>query len=323
LGRDQPLSQVNTVNNTSSAAKKSRLLLNQHPLLVFPDLAVVIGLNESLILQQIHYWHQMESVGVRHGEHKWVYNTYTQWQKQFPFWSIDTIKRTIRSLEKLNLLISISNPRVKIDRTKWYRIDYEVLHDLEESTSNPCNETIVQSPLMDSAIAPDVNASCPNIHTENTFRDYSSETTQAKGTEPLSSKEGFQEKDTEPHLSDSGHGSKMLRFRTRKIESLYQRRLAVFRRKVADAQREGAIPQPIFLEGLWQPISIEQLCDEEFCDVWGNYLIYLAAINPATMHQSVRTLATLQECGNSRAIELMEMAESYGNVPAAICRENM
>ena len=34
----------------------SKLLLNEQPLLIMPTLASKIGLNESIVLQQIHYW---------------------------------------------------------------------------------------------------------------------------------------------------------------------------------------------------------------------------------------------------------------------------
>ena len=34
----------------------SRLLINENPLQVLPTLAVKIGLNEAMILQQMHYW---------------------------------------------------------------------------------------------------------------------------------------------------------------------------------------------------------------------------------------------------------------------------
>ena len=34
----------------------SKLLINEHPLQVLPSLATKIGLNEAIVLQQIHYW---------------------------------------------------------------------------------------------------------------------------------------------------------------------------------------------------------------------------------------------------------------------------
>ncbi|WP_423800422.1 conserved phage C-terminal domain-containing protein [Neobacillus sp. SAB-20_R2A] len=109
----------------------SRLLINESPVMIIPSLAAEIGLNETVVLQQIHYW-----LGV--SKHKiegrtWVYNTYEEWQKQLPFWSVSTIKRTIRSLEMLGLLISENWNQMKMDKTKWYTIDYEKLQELEGS----------------------------------------------------------------------------------------------------------------------------------------------------------------------------------------------
>lgn len=109
----------------------SKLLINENPLMIVPSLAVKIGVNEAVVLQQIHYWlgvskHKIEG-------RKWVYNTYEDWQKQFPFWSISTIKRTIHSLENLGILVSDNWNSSKLDKTKWYTIDYEALQKIEQS----------------------------------------------------------------------------------------------------------------------------------------------------------------------------------------------
>jgi hypothetical protein len=63
------------------------LLLDEHPLVIMPSLATKIGLNESIVLQQVHYWLQNKEKGNQnfHDGHYWVYNTYEQWQAQFPF----------------------------------------------------------------------------------------------------------------------------------------------------------------------------------------------------------------------------------------------
>jgi len=110
----------------------SRLLIKESPVMIIPSLAVKIGLNEAVVLQQIHYWlgiskHQIEG-------RTWVYNTYEEWQKQLPFWSVSTIKRTILSLEMKGLLLSANFNAMKMDKTKWYSIDYEKLQELEDST---------------------------------------------------------------------------------------------------------------------------------------------------------------------------------------------
>ena len=110
----------------------SRLLIKENPVMIIPSLAVKIGLNEAVVLQQIHYWlgiskHRIEG-------RIWVYNTYEEWQKQLPFWSVSTIKRTILSLEMKGLLLSANFNAMKMDKTKWYSIDYEKLQEHEDST---------------------------------------------------------------------------------------------------------------------------------------------------------------------------------------------
>lgn len=110
----------------------NNLLLDSQPLVIIPELAEIIGLNEAIILQQIHYWlniNKKTNKNFRDGFY-WTYNSYEEWQKQFPFWSIRTITRIFSSLEKDGLLISSNYNKLKIDRTKWYRIDYERLQTL-------------------------------------------------------------------------------------------------------------------------------------------------------------------------------------------------
>ena len=109
----------------------SRLLVNESPVMIIPSLAAKIGLNEAVVLQQIHYWLGISKHNIE--GRTWVYNTYEEWQKQLPFWSVSTIKRTIRSLEMLGLLLSENWNRMKMDKTKWYSIDYEKLQEFEDS----------------------------------------------------------------------------------------------------------------------------------------------------------------------------------------------
>lgn len=120
------------------------LLINEPPLQVLPSLAKRVGLNEAILLQQLHF-RSLISNNIRDG-HKWVYKTYEEFREnEFPFWSIDTIKRTIRKLEKEGYVISTSAyNRMKMDKTKWYRIDYEKCYlptvQLAPSNSASCTE---------------------------------------------------------------------------------------------------------------------------------------------------------------------------------------
>ncbi|HHU6758782.1 TPA: DnaD domain protein, partial [Staphylococcus aureus] len=105
-----------------------KLLIDDYPIQVLPKLAELIGLNEAIVLQQIHYW-------LNNSKHKydgktWIFNSYPEWQKQFPFWSLITIKRTIYSLEKQNLLLIGNYNKAKFDKTKWYTINYQTIEGM-------------------------------------------------------------------------------------------------------------------------------------------------------------------------------------------------
>ena len=110
----------------------SRLLINENPLQVLPTLACTIGLNEAIVLQQIHYW--LNSSQNFFENRHWVYNSVTDWQEQFPFWSESTIKRVLANLEKLNVVFTGNFNSDAWDKTKWYSINYAQLCKIEETT---------------------------------------------------------------------------------------------------------------------------------------------------------------------------------------------
>jgi DnaD/phage-associated family protein len=110
----------------TSRKNSSVLLINEPPLQVLPSLAVAIGLNEAIAVQQVHYWIGL-SKNIRDGR-VWVFKTYPEWKEEFPFWSENTIGRIIRKLEEDGILISTDTYNaIATDRTKWYSIDYDSL----------------------------------------------------------------------------------------------------------------------------------------------------------------------------------------------------
>ena len=118
------------------ANHSSALLINEDPLQVLPSLAVAIGLNEAIALQQLHYWLR-KSKNLRDDGRKWVYNSYGEWAENFPFWSERTIQRAFLELEKRKLII-VDTPGGR-DRRKWYTIDYDRVNGLisEPDTHTP------------------------------------------------------------------------------------------------------------------------------------------------------------------------------------------
>ncbi|MHA6260596.1 conserved phage C-terminal domain-containing protein [Sporosarcina sp. CAU 1771] len=135
-----------------------KLLINEAPLQIIPSLALKVGLNEAIVLQQLHFL-SLISQNWREG-HKWVYKTYEEWRNDaFPFWSVDTIKRTIRKLEKNGFVRSTSSyNRMKIDKTKWYRIDYSALHDLTLQNAHSRDSLL---PDQEMQIAPSTQVTLP------------------------------------------------------------------------------------------------------------------------------------------------------------------
>lgn len=103
----------------------SALLIHEPPLQVLPSLAVNVGLNEAIILQQIHYWLTRSKVVIQ--GHRWVYNSVTQWRAQFPFWSDDTIARSLKNLRSRGIVIAEQLSPDSRDRSYYYRIDYSKL----------------------------------------------------------------------------------------------------------------------------------------------------------------------------------------------------
>lgn len=106
----------------------SKWLISEPPLMMYPTLAKAIGVNEAIVLQQIHYWLQCKP---KEAEGRaWIYNTYKNWHEQFPFWSERTIKRIVKNLIERGLITTANFNKFKIDRTLWYSINYEKLDEI-------------------------------------------------------------------------------------------------------------------------------------------------------------------------------------------------
>jgi hypothetical protein len=137
------------------------LLFKFRPLVINPLLAERIGLNEAIVLQQLKYWLNETESGVDHDGHRWIYNTVDQWQKQFPFWSVDTVKRALKSLQCQGIILAEQLAKSKHDRTYHYAINYQS-NALFEQGNLPCSE---------GGNLPSSNgAGCPVLHTENTTK---------------------------------------------------------------------------------------------------------------------------------------------------------
>lgn len=116
----------------------SNLLLDEEPMIVIPKLAAILGGSDrAIILQQLHYW--LNKSGKTIDGRRWIYNTMDEWHDQF-YWikSIRTINNHFKKLEEMGLVITGNYNKKGFDRTKWYTIDYDQLHKMENAFCKNC-----------------------------------------------------------------------------------------------------------------------------------------------------------------------------------------
>jgi hypothetical protein len=89
-------------------------------------------------VQQIHYWCQNKRCeGKIIDGYKYIYASYKQWHDDnFPFWSIATIQRIISTCEDGNYIVSGQFSDDKLDKTKYYRVNYDHINLISSTVSN-------------------------------------------------------------------------------------------------------------------------------------------------------------------------------------------
>lgn len=146
----------------------SILLSKKDILVVNAKLASVIGLNDAIVLQQLAYWLEETSAGIEHDGVRWIYNTHPQWLEQFPFWSIETVKRAFASLQKRGLIIVKQLAASTRNQTNHYTINYagvDLLHQVNLTSSTRSN---CATPSGQSDPSHQVNLTSSSVKTETT-----------------------------------------------------------------------------------------------------------------------------------------------------------
>ncbi len=120
---------MHTMANVPPRQQTSKYLIPDYPLIVLPTLAVAIGLNKAILLQQIHYL-----LGKLQGKlingHRWIHMTDKEWCEQFPFWSKNTIRRLIDELVADGLIELGEYNSDPMDHTTWYTLNIETIDQL-------------------------------------------------------------------------------------------------------------------------------------------------------------------------------------------------
>jgi hypothetical protein len=120
--------------------KRQQLFIINNPFAprLCPELAVEIGLNESIILLQIEFW-----IGLKPKERDgrlWTYQSLRKIKECFPFWGTETINRALHSLQTQHLILIRNYNRTSYDRTRWFALDprgFKKLHSVQIVDSEP------------------------------------------------------------------------------------------------------------------------------------------------------------------------------------------
>lgn len=149
------------------------LLMPSRPIVINPDLAYSIGLNEAIALQQVNYWLKETTSGLERDGVRWIYNTNEQWLEQFPFWSESTLKRTFTRLKNLGVLKVEQLNKSQRDMTNYYTINYEseLLDEVKVTKlkSSKCTLPSGQNePMQEVKVERYIGSNCTDVLTENT-----------------------------------------------------------------------------------------------------------------------------------------------------------
>jgi len=133
----------------------ANIFYNIEPKVINTELACLIGLNEAIVLQQLHYWLEKNKASATnyYDGYFWTYGTIQEYRdRDFKFWSFNTVKRTITRLVEQGFLIKGNYNKMKLDQTAWYTINYAALDEwIIKNTPSPDSDSSSQSTVEQAA----------------------------------------------------------------------------------------------------------------------------------------------------------------------------
>lgn len=142
---------------------KHNKLIQENPEFVLPTLAEVIGINEAIVLQKVHFWlttkkHNGDYLyDDKHDGSRWIKLRMLDWQENLLTWcSMNTVKRVIKKLLDKKYLIAENINRNKFEHTLSYTINYNhpALIGLEEGghLTRPYSKKETETPKMSHSV---------------------------------------------------------------------------------------------------------------------------------------------------------------------------
>jgi hypothetical protein len=125
--RIKHIKKIKGVNiNMSEKVSRRRPALfvmnDPYPLRISAQLATEIGFNESVLLLQLEYLISISTTEMREGK-LWTYQSLDDLRKFFPWWSRETINRTIHRLCEMELILIGNFNQRRGDHTRWFALN--------------------------------------------------------------------------------------------------------------------------------------------------------------------------------------------------------
>ena len=117
------------------------LLFDEQPIVFDRTLARKIGDRHATVLQQVHYWIEVnrkkKNKEVYKDGYYWTYRSIKKWhEEEFDYLSFSTVRRTFDDLIEDGYLITGEYNKFGADRTKWYRVNKDKISKLYEKITN-------------------------------------------------------------------------------------------------------------------------------------------------------------------------------------------
>lgn len=117
------------------------LLFDEQPIVFDRTLAREIGDRHATVLQQVHYWIEVNRKNKNKEVYKdgyyWTYRSIKKWhEEEFDYLSFSTVRRTFDDLIEDGYLITGEYNKFGADRTKWYRVNKDKISELYEKITN-------------------------------------------------------------------------------------------------------------------------------------------------------------------------------------------
>lgn len=162
------------------------------------------GLGKAIVVNQLNYWLNINEKSHHnfYDGYYWLYFTYEKWVKEdFRFWSSKTLQRILTSLENTGVIVSSTKyNKLKIDNTKWYRIDYDRLQEIIDIVTNKNKDYLTSGQSVSTVwtTCPDEQDNLSWPLPEITNKDYITENTTTISPTELNSFSLEKEKNTSP-----------------------------------------------------------------------------------------------------------------------------